>query len=222
MRGPAEVSRSVLSGIRWEPRPEGNTVRTYDTEALVKAAAQGDAAAWRALVERFSGLVWAVARARDLGAAEAEDVCQTVWFRLAEHIGRIRDPNQVGAWLATTARNEALKVLRSGWRVTPTSDVDVFAPGIDERSPEREVLDSEDAQIAKERARRLWQAFQELPARCRELLRVLVASPPPRYEEISVAFDMPIGSIGPTRARCLRRLRTLLAARGISERDPDA
>jgi RNA polymerase sigma factor (sigma-70 family) len=197
-------------------------VRNYETDVLVRAAAEGDAAAWTALVERFSGLVWSVARGRGLGAAEAEDVFQTAWFRLAEHIGRIKDPQQVGAWLATTARHEALKMLRAGWRTAPSSDLDLLAPGIDERSPEREVLESEDAELAQERARRLWQAFQELPARCMELLRVLIASPPPSYADIAVAFDMPIGSIGPTRARCLRRLRALLAARGITEGTGDS
>lgn len=193
-------------------------MRNDDTESLVRAAAAGDAAAWEALVGRFSGLVWSVARGRGLGAAEAEDVFQTAWFRLAEHIGRIKDPEQVGAWLATTARHESLKVLRAGLRATPTSDMDVLTVGIDEESPEQAVLESEEAAVKRERAGRLWQTFQELPERCRELLRVLIASPPPSYADIAVAFDMPIGSIGPTRARCLRRLRELLAERGITGR----
>lgn len=199
--------------------PSGKAaVRTDDTGALVRAAARGDSEAWEALVGRFSGLVWSVARARGLGAAEAEDVFQTAWFRLAEHIGRIKDPEQVGAWLATTARNESLKVLRTGQRATPTSDMDMLTPGIDEESPEQAVLESEEAALKRERARRLWQTFQELPERCRELLRALIASPPPSYAEIAVAFDMPIGSIGPTRARCLKQLRELLAERGITGR----
>jgi RNA polymerase sigma factor (sigma-70 family) len=197
-------------------------VHAVETGVLVRAAANGDSAAWTALVQRFSGLVWSVARGRGLDAAEAEDVCQTAWFRLAEHIGRIKDPEQVGAWLATTARHESLKVLRAGRRAEPTGDLDMLAPGIDDHSPEREVLESEDAAIQEEWTRRLWQAFQELPNRCRELLRVLITSPPPSYAEIAVTFDIPIGSIGPTRARCLRRLRRLLAERGITGRPGDS
>jgi RNA polymerase sigma factor (sigma-70 family) len=197
-------------------------VHVVETGVLVRAAANGDSAAWTALVARFSGLVWSVARGRGLNTAEAEDVFQTAWFRLAEYIGRIKDPEQVGAWLATTTRHESSKVLRAGWRTEPTSDLDMLAPGIDDHSPEREVLESEDAAIQKERMRRLWQAFQELPNRCRELLRVLIASPPPSYAEIAVTFDMPIGSIGPTRARCLRRLRELLVQRGITGHPGDS
>ena len=132
---------------------------TDDTGSLVRAAASGDSAAWSALVERFSGLVWSVARGRGLGHAEAEDVFQTAWFRLAQHIGRIKDPEQVGAWLATTARHESLKVLRSGRRAEPTSDIDELVPAIDEQSPEQAVLESEDKAVEKERSRRLWQTF---------------------------------------------------------------
>src|SRR4051794_3498545 len=83
---------------------------------LVHAAAGGDEAAWNALVDRFSGLVWAVARAHRLGAADAADVSQTTWLRLVENLTRLRDPEAVGAWLASTARREALRVLRRGSR----------------------------------------------------------------------------------------------------------
>jgi RNA polymerase sigma factor (sigma-70 family) len=191
-------------------------VQTEDVGDLVTAAAGGDAEAWRMLVERFSGLVWSVARGHGLGSADAEEVFQTTWFRLADHIGRIEEPDRVGAWLATTARHESIKVSRAGARVGPTSDLDLLDPGTDDLSPEKAVLDAEDAQAETDRLRRLWQAFHELPTRCLALLRALLASPPPSYAEISAAFEMPIGSIGPTRARCLRQLRELLAARGIT------
>jgi RNA polymerase sigma factor (sigma-70 family) len=203
-------------------RGEGGSVhsegrlRMNDTGSLVKAAALGDAAAWKTLVERFSGLVWSVARGRGLPAAEAEEVFQTTWFRFAEHIGRIRSPDQVGAWLATTARHESHKAARAGWRVALTEDLDELAPGVDDLSPEQAVVAQEDAAADLERAHQLWRAFEELPGRCRELLRVLLASPPPSYAEVALAFDMPVGSIGPTRGRCLRQLRELLAERGIT------
>src|SRR5213080_2918328 len=86
---------------------------------LVRAAAGGDQAAWDALVDRFASLVWSVARAHRLSAADAADVSQTTWLRLAEHIDRLRDPERVAGWLATTTRNECLKVLRLSGRQIP-------------------------------------------------------------------------------------------------------
>jgi RNA polymerase sigma factor (sigma-70 family) len=178
---------------------------------LVDAASGGDSAAWRALVERFEGMVWAVARGHGLEPADAEEVCQTTWLRLTQHIGRLKDPDRIGGWLAVTARREALRVIAAGRRVDPAADFLL----IDERSPEQEVLDAEAAADRTQRLRQVWEAFQELPERCRALLRVLVASPPPSYTEVAATFEMAVGSIGPTRARCLDRLRSLLRARGV-------
>lgn len=195
-------------------------MHTDEVGALVMAAAGGETEAWQRLVERFSGLVWSVARGHGLERADAEEVFQTTWLRFAEHISRIKEPSHAGAWLATTARHESFKVARAGTRFDLTGDLDSLAPTPDDRSPERALLESEDAAAERERLRGLWEAFHELPARCLRLLRTLLASPAPSYAEIAVAFDMPIGSIGPTRARCLRRLRDLLAERGITGRTP--
>jgi RNA polymerase sigma factor (sigma-70 family) len=179
---------------------------------LVSAAAAGDAAAWKELVESFSGLVWSIARGYRLSPADAADVFQTVWLRLAEHLGRIRDPAHVGAWLATTARHEALRVARGSTRVILTDSPELLDSGqVDEHSPEQAVLASEEAATNSERAVRLWRAFGQLPARCQALLRVLTATPPPSYAEVAAALDIPVGSIGPTRARCLQQLRRRLA-----------
>jgi RNA polymerase sigma factor (sigma-70 family) len=196
-------------------REEDIAVRTDDVGGLVLAAARGDAASWRALVERFSGLVWSVARGHGLANADAEEVYQTTWLRFAEHVGRLKEPDRAGAWLATTARRECFRVSRARTRVDLTDDLDGLAPQVDERSPETAVVESEETAAELERLRGLWESFHELPARCLRLLRALLASPPPSYAEIAVAFEMPIGSIGPTRARCLGRLRDLLAERGI-------
>ena len=185
---------------------------------LVAAADGGDDAAWKLLVERFSGLVWSVARGYGLGAADAADVFQTTWLRLTEHLGRIDHPDRVGAWLATTARHEALRVLRAGARVVLTDDestLETSDAGVS--SPERAVLDAEQEKFNADRARRLWNTLGELSARCQRLLRVLMASPPPRYAEVAAALDMPVGSIGPTRARCLAHLRERLAGQGIDD-----
>src|SRR5947209_3292668 len=90
----------------------GGAVTDTEVGDLVLAARQGDKASWEALVHRYSGLVWSVARGYRLGLADAADVFQTTWLRLVEHLGRISDPGQVGAWLATTARHEALRIAR--------------------------------------------------------------------------------------------------------------
>jgi RNA polymerase sigma factor (sigma-70 family) len=191
-------------------------VHPDDLGSLVRAAADGDAAAWRTLVERFSGLLWSIARGHGLASADAEEVCQTTWFRLTVHIGRIKEPDRVGGWLAATARHEALRLIRAAGLVDLTSDIDLLAPGIDDSSPERVVLAAEDSAAETERLSRIWQAFQDLPGRCQQLLRALLAAPPPSYADIAAAFEMAVGSIGPTRARCLQQLRDLLAARGVA------
>lgn len=189
-------------------------METDDLAALVRSAATGDAKAWTALVHRFSNLVWSVARAYRLENADAEEVYQITWLRLTEHMDRLATPERVGAWLATTARNEALKTIRRQSRLTVTNDPDLLDLGNDEESPERMVLDAEEADGKQDRIRALWRAFQLLTARCQRLLRLLMAAPPPTYAEIAELLDIPIGSIGPTRARCLAQLRTLLAAAG--------
>jgi RNA polymerase sigma factor (sigma-70 family) len=182
-----------------------------EISGLTRAAAGGDASAWAGLVERFGGLVWSVTRRYNLGAADAADVFQTAWLRLAEHICRLENPEHVGAWLATTARHESLRVARGAARVLPTDDAAVFDHGrIDDYTPELAVLDAEQEIIDSARTARVWCAYHQLTGRCRELLSVLMASPPPNYVEVAAALNMPVGSIGPTRARCLQRLRDRL------------
>lgn len=179
-----------------------------DTGWLVTAAADGDRAAWEALVQRFSGLVWSITRAYRLTRADAADVSQTTWLRLAEHIDKIDNPGRVGAWLATAARRECLQHIRASARTVPTEDMSWFDHGTGEDNPtEEEVLRAESKQEEAHRATALRQALARLPPRCRQLLRVLMASPPPSYAEVAAALDLPVGSIGPTRARCLQRLR---------------
>jgi RNA polymerase sigma factor (sigma-70 family) len=182
--------------------------------ALVAQAAAGDERAWEQLVEEFAGLVWATARAHHLGAADAADVVQTTWMRLVEHLDRLQEPAKVGAWLAVTARRECLRVLRGRARTRPMGDelperVD-DGPGVSE------------AVIARERDAALWAAVGRLGERDRALLRLLMADPAPRYEEIGAALGMPIGSIGPTRARCLERLRREAARLGVTRSDLEA
>ncbi|WP_328436840.1 sigma-70 family RNA polymerase sigma factor [Streptomyces sp. NBC_00457] len=192
------------------PYTRGGAVDRADVGALVQSAVDGDAAAWKALVEGLSPLVWSVVRAHRLSDADAHEVYQTVWFRFAQHLGRIREPQKAGAWLASTARHESLKVLKSLRRLTPTDDAQLLDRVSEDRTPEQSVIDSEDAAAQTERIRRLWQEFEELGERCRQLLRILMATPPPSYQEVSAALGIAVGSIGPLRQRCLRRLRARL------------
>lgn len=164
-------------------------------------AQKGDQAAWDALVARHGGRVWAVARAHRLNSADAEDVFQVTFLRLVTHIDTIRDPNRVGAWLATTARHECLRVLRRAGRAIPSGDDEV----LDAADP---LLPAVDARLlTTERESALLAALDRLSEPCQRLLRVLMADPEPTYEEVSQVLAMPIGSIGPTRGRCLKHLR---------------
>lgn len=169
---------------------------------LLARAAQGDQAAWDQLVARYGRLVWSIARSFRLDDATAGDVSQTVWLRLVEHCASIRDPDRLAGWLATTTRREALRVLRNRRRHQPSelpnTAADPTAP-----LPDELLLDDE-------LSRTVAVAFRQLPERCRQLLRLLTAVPRLDYQTISRVTDRPVGSIGPTRARCLQRLRHLM------------
>jgi RNA polymerase sigma factor (sigma-70 family) len=175
---------------------------------LVRAAAAGDRLAWDQLVDRFGGLLWSITSAYRMSHSDAADVVQTTWLRLLENLGKIRDPERVGAWLATTARRECQRSLGQTRRVLPTEDERELEPAT------TETLTLEAIVLESERDRTLWAAFAQLSAHCQRLLRILVVATPP-YEEVAAALDMPIGSIGPTRARCLERLRRLLAGSDV-------
>ena len=172
-----------------------------DPAALVLAARDGDQAAWNGLVDRYAGLGWAIARAFGLDRTDAADVNQMVWLRLVEQLDRLREPDRVGAWIAAVTRNECRRVLRRSGRELPTEHDPQQADHRTE-SPDMPLL-------REERHAALWDAFDQLPDRCRTLLRLLMAEPRPAYAEIAAALDVPIGYIGPTRQRCLDRLRRM-------------
>ena len=170
---------------------------------MVMAAARGDQAAWAVLVRRYGNMVMAIARSCRLGEADVAEVHQVTWLRLVENIGRIERPERVGAWLATTAKRESLRVVRARGRLTYDHDALMQRP--DTASPP---LDA--STIAAERAAAVRRAFALLPPHCRRLLSTLAADEQASYKEVSAFLDMPIGSIGPTRGRCLERLRRVL------------
>lgn len=177
---------------------------------LVPAAAGGDQRAWDAIVDRFAGLVVGVARHYRLDATDVADVSQTVWLRLVERLGTLRDPQALPGWLVTTTRNECLRTLRAQRRCTP------FDPGegngllVDEREIDERL-------VAEERREVLRESLSTLPAHCRALLTLLVSDPPLAYDEISRRLSMPRGSIGPTRARCLDKLRRCPALAALTD-----
>jgi len=174
------------------------------TEALLAAAAVGNQQAWDLLVARYARLVWSIARSFRLPEADAADVSQTTWLRLVEHLGSIKDPDRLAGWLATTTRRESIGVLRRRDREVPIFD----GP---EEEDEDDGQDPESQTIARDEYRELWDAFAGLSEKCRALLRVLSVTPLESYAQIAAALRMPVGSIGPTRARCLDQLRSRLA-----------
>jgi RNA polymerase sigma factor (sigma-70 family) len=177
----------------------------------VRTAASGDPAAWATLVRRYTGLVWAVARSFRLDRFDAEDVAQTVWERLAHSLGDLREPQHVGAWLATTTRREALRVLEVRAKTLPSGDLSwARTDRADDTTPETLVVDEYEAAERDAHARRAWRAMRLLSEGCQQLLRVLMASPPPSYSEAAAALGRPIGYIGPSRRRCLDQLAGLL------------
>jgi RNA polymerase sigma factor (sigma-70 family) len=181
---------------------------------LVRGASRGDDRCWSQLVDRFKKLVWSIARSFNLGDADAADVAQTTWLRLAEHIERIEHPERVGAWLATTTRRECMRVKRLSGRTVPTDEIEEL------NADEGAGLPGADAGLlASARDRSLWNAFAGLPEHQRTLLLLLVADPPLSYREISATLGIPIGSIGPTRARTLAGLRRRVEAVGITGAD---
>ena len=177
--------------------------------ALVEAAADGNQDAWNRLVDKFAPMVWAIARRHRLNVADAADVSQTTWLRLVEHLGRIQQPERVGPWLATTARRESLRVLRLAGRQIPNgADFDVLPELATKASHDRGLL-------AVEREQMVTELVERLPARSQLLLRLLSVDPPVSYRDISDALSMPIGSIGPTRARALEQLDRLSVQAGF-------
>ena len=177
-----------------------------DVAALIRRASNGDQQAWERLVDQYARLIWSITVDFKLVESDAADVAQTTWLRLLEHIDRIEYPDRVGSWLAATARNECLRCLAAHKRVVPSQD-DVELNGAAPHVPE-----IDERLLADERDQTVRDALSRLPQRWQRLLEMLMADPPASYADISDELELPIGSIGPTRRRCLARLRVLLQA----------
>jgi RNA polymerase sigma factor (sigma-70 family) len=201
---------AIPAGRPGRKRAKTGTSTALDTDLrdLLARVRDGDQVAWTMLTGRFTNLLWSIARSMRLGEADAADVVQTTWLRLVENIDSIREPERLASWLATTARRESSDARRRSARLRPG--------GLDTSDDWDEVESSDDpvdeALLRDERDAALWQALRALKPACQRLLRVMIADPPPSYAEISAALDIPVGSIGPSRQRCLRSLREILLA----------
>lgn len=164
----------------------------------------GDAVALDELVRLMTPVLWHVVRAYRLPAEVAEDVMQTTWLSLVRARASIQEPAAIGGWLTTTARREAWRVARASGRGIPVEDDELSRRLPDEASAETEV-------VRRDGEARLWDAVERLSERCQALLRIVAFEHRPDYTRIAADLGMPVGSIGPTRGRCLHKLRDLIA-----------
>lgn len=173
-----------------------------DTELtdVVRRAGQGEESAWEDLVERFGGLIHAIARSFRLSPADAADVAQMTWLRLFESLARIRQPEAVGSWIGTTARRECLRLLRSRGREVPSEHMDRCVESRGFATPGHDLVRDEERATVRT-------AVRCLPDKHRRLMTAMLAPGTPSYATIADVLAMPIGSIGPTRVRAMDRLR---------------
>jgi RNA polymerase sigma factor (sigma-70 family) len=179
---------------------------------LLERAAQGDQLAWRQLVDQYDGFVQSTARSFRLQAADVYDVAQTTWLQLLRNLHRIRDPERLAGWLAVTATRESLSLLRKASRHN-------VEPMIQDPPDPDPAVDAETSIVDRDAAGDLWATVAQLPLRQQRLLIALFRDELDSYTEVATKCAMPIGSIGPTRARALSHLKRKLAERGLGPAD---
>lgn len=180
-------------------------------QELVKRAASGERPAFDSLVEQFTSLVWSVCATNGLSRHESEDVAQGVWLRVVEHLGNIREPERFAGWLSAITRNECMATIRYNARARQRAiDAEVHV--------EPSVPGPEAAAVEQDVHAHVRRALASLDDRCRELLLLLTAAPQLSYNEVSAAMQMPVASIGPTRSRCLEKLRRSPAIVAVQDR----
>jgi RNA polymerase sigma factor (sigma-70 family) len=184
------------------PGTDGLALRASNA---LSAYRSGDPSMMSRFVDEATPLLWHVARHQGLDDNSAQDVVQTAWMRLIEHAESISDSQAVLKWLITTTRREAWRVARQGRRVDVVDDIESGLPPTEAADP-----GPEEAVVLAERQSIVWRHFRRLPERCRELLQAVAFTDRPDYAAVAEALGMPIGSIGPTRGRCLAKLRVLL------------
>ena len=202
--------KESVSGTAGAPKDAARVILDDGDLSLVLAeAGAGAGAAWEILIRRFGGLVVAIARRCRLNDADVAEVCQTTWLRLVENLDRIEQPERLGAWLATTSRRESLRIAT---RRTDVSATDALYLMVDDEVDPLDAGLLRDEQLAIIR-----DATQRLTPRCQRLLGLLMGDDDLPYKEIAAQLNMPIGSIGPTRGRCLDHLRQILAENEVAK-----
>ena len=208
--------RSLVYGSRMR---RGLPFRSMEVESpslaeILAAAARGEQWAGELLVRRYERLVWSVVRHFRLESNTAWDVYNTVFLRLWEHADRIRQPEALPGWLATTARNEAMRTIRNQRRQLPTD----FEYDVADTS----LSSLDEALIEDEEVASVVTAFKQLEERCQELLKLLVVEPKLDYETVASLLGKPMGYLGPTRGRCVEKLRRIMERRPRGDDDaPD-
>ena len=179
-----------------------------DDAALVLACRRGDQAAWEALVARYERLVYAIARRAGLDQEQATDVYQRVFTALVERLDSIERPAQLGAWLISTTQHESWRLMRRARTAGR-----IFADAEEAYELQDDAPPPDDWVLLLEEQQRVRAAVAALPERCRWLIQALFFEPdPPSYAEIAATLGINEGGVGPTRARCLQKLRQLLEA----------
>lgn len=175
---------------------------------LVSLCLKGDGQAWASLITRYRRLIYSIPVRFSFSPADSSDVFQDVCLKLLEHLQDLKDESKVSAWLITTTTRQCIHTKSMKYRTTGTDEE------MDEPADPSENL--EEVRIQAEQQQTVRDAVEQLPGRCKALIEMLYFDPRAlNYEEISATLGMPVASIGPTRARCLDKLRTLLRRRGI-------
>jgi RNA polymerase sigma factor (sigma-70 family) len=203
----------------YEPAPE-DVGQARDDSALtdlVARARRGDTQAWNALVERYTPLIASICRRHRLGQADAEDVSQSVWLRVVAQLDKIREPAALPGWIATTTRRECGRVMRAARGPHAV----IYALDAENMPDERAEVAGQEL-LAAERRAALREALTDLPGAWQRLVAELTMDPPAPYAEVSARLGIPVGSIGPTRSRCLDRMRRYPAIAALIDAESGA
>lgn len=195
------VETRLQPGLCTSPRRPGQ-LANEQTGDLVRLASKGDDGAWAQLLSRFGPMVLRVAQRTGLNAADAADVQQATWIQLLRGIDRIRDPERIGAWLATTARRQSQRIAMAACRMTLSSD-----PIEDAGFASNSGNEVEEEVIRCCYGPALERALDQLPISQREIITLLTSDEAPSYEHVAERMKLPVGSIGPMRIRGLEKLR---------------
>jgi RNA polymerase sigma factor (sigma-70 family) len=182
--------------------PTSSALYDVATDAFRRWRA-GDESGLDDLVRLMSPVLWHVVRACGLDRDAAEDVVQSTWLSVVKSADSVRDPQAITRWVCTAARREAWRVSKTAARTRPVEDEVLDARMPLQASPEAEAVTNDENSL-------LWQALGRLPERCQKLLRIVAWEPRPDYSSVAAGLQMPVGSIGPTRRRCLDKLRVEL------------